>query len=67
MTFFTVLTITFDPQRIFEWSLSHWKVDILGFNLNTNISQFGLILSKLWSFEVGPIGQSDFLGFKTSF
>ena len=29
-----VLTITFDPQRIFKWGLFHWKVDILGFNLN---------------------------------
>jgi len=30
-----VLTKPFDPQRIFEWGLFHWKLDILGFNLNT--------------------------------
>ena len=33
-----LLTINFDPQWIFEWDLFHWKVDILGFNLNTNFA-----------------------------
>ena len=41
-TLLSVVTITFDPQRIFEWGLFHWKVDILDFNLNTNFDNLDL-------------------------
>ena len=58
----TFFTITFSPQRIFEWNLLYWKVNILGFNFNTNFAYFGFILSELWPFEAGPTQQSK-LGF----
>ena len=54
-----VLTVTFHSQRIFEWSLFHWKLDILCINLNINFSWFGFILRELWPFEVETSEQSN--------
>ena len=49
----TILIITFDPQKKFEWGLFHWKENILGFNLNTKFAYVGLKFNELWPFKVG--------------
>ena len=54
----TILIINFEPQRIFWWSLFHWKLHILGFNLNINFSKFVFLLSELWPFEIRVSNQS---------